>query len=119
MEWILPFVVLLPFVLVVLVAGSGRRAAADHQARRLAVLERKLDLIMDHLGIREPEPDAPAVVIQELLAGRKIQAIKGVPGGDGREPAGGQGRRRGPATAARPALTGAHGPRLASRASPP
>jgi ribosomal protein L7/L12 len=76
MEWILPFVVLLPFALVVLVAGSGRRAAADHQARRLAAVERKLDLVMDHLGIREPEPDAPAAVMQELLAGRKLQAIK-------------------------------------------
>lgn len=76
MEWIVPFAVLLPFVLVVLVSGSGRRAAADHHARRLAVLERKLDLILDHLGIREPEPDAPAVVMQEILAGRKIQAIK-------------------------------------------
>ena len=76
MEWIVPFAVLLPFVLVVLVAGSGRRAAADHHARRLAVIEHKLDLVLDHLGIREPEPDAPAVVLQELLAGRKLQAIK-------------------------------------------
>ena len=76
MEWIVPFAVLLPFVLVVLVAGGGRRAAADHHARRLAVIEHKLDLVLDHLGIREPEPDAPAVVLQELLAGRKLQAIK-------------------------------------------
>ncbi len=76
MEWIVPLVVLAPFVLVMLVAGSGRRAAADHQARRLAVVEHKLDLILDHLGISEPEPDTPAVVLQELLAGRKLQAIK-------------------------------------------
>lgn len=76
MEWIVPLVVLVPFALVALVAGSGRRAAADHHARRLAVIERKLDLVLDHLGIREPEPDAPAVVMQELLAGRKLQAIK-------------------------------------------
>jgi ribosomal protein L7/L12 len=76
MEWILPFVVLLPFVLVVLVAGSGRRAAAEQQSRRLAAIERKLDLVIDHLDIREPEPDAPAAVVQELLAGRKLQAIK-------------------------------------------
>ncbi|MEV4508618.1 ribosomal protein L7/L12 [Dactylosporangium sp. NPDC049525] len=76
MEWIVPFVVLLPFVLVVLVAGSGRRAAADHQSRRLAEIERKLDLVIDHLGIVEPETGAPAAVMQELLAGRKLQAIK-------------------------------------------
>ena len=76
MEWIVPLVVLLPLVLVVLAAGSGRRAAAEHQSRRLAAIERKLDLVMAHLDIREPEPDAPAVVMQELLAGRKLQAIK-------------------------------------------
>ncbi|MET7423540.1 hypothetical protein [Dactylosporangium sp. NPDC005555] len=76
MEWIVPFAVLLPFVLVVLVAGSGRRAAADHHARRLAEIERKLDLVMDHLGIREPEPRVPDAVLRELLAGRRIQAIK-------------------------------------------
>jgi ribosomal protein L7/L12 len=76
MEWFLPFVVLLPFILVVLVAGSGRRAATDHHTRRLAEIERKLDLILDHLGIIGPASDVPAAVVQELLAGRKLQAIK-------------------------------------------
>lgn len=75
MEW-MPLLVLLTVVLVLLVGGSGRRAAANRQARRLAAVERKLDLIMDHLGIREPEPGTPAGVLEELLAGRKIQAIK-------------------------------------------
>ncbi|MEV4825676.1 ribosomal protein L7/L12 [Micromonospora sp. NPDC049274] len=76
MEWTAPFAVVLSLVLVYLVVTSGRRSQADQQARRLAVVERKLDLIMAHLGIREPEPEAPAEVLQELLAGRKIQAIK-------------------------------------------
>jgi ribosomal protein L7/L12 len=76
MEWVVPFAVMLPLVLLVLVVASGRRSAADRQAQRLAAVERKLDLIMTHLGIREPEPDLPAAVLQELLAGRKIQAIK-------------------------------------------
>jgi ribosomal protein L7/L12 len=76
MEWIVPFTVVLPFVLVLMIAVSGRRATADRQARRLAVVERKLDLIMAHLGVHEPEPDVPGPVLQELLAGRKIQAIK-------------------------------------------
>ena len=76
MEWIVPFAVLLPLVLVVLVAGSGRRAAAEYQTRRLAAIERKLDLVIEHLGLQEPGLDAPAAVVQELLAGRKIQAIK-------------------------------------------
>jgi ribosomal protein L7/L12 len=76
MEWVVPFAVMLPLVLLALVVASGRRSAADRQAQRLAAVERKLDLIMTHLGIREPEPDLPAAVLQELLAGRKIQAIK-------------------------------------------
>jgi hypothetical protein len=75
MEW-MPLLVLLPVLLVLLVDGSGRRAAVNRQARRLAAVERRLDLIMEHLGIREPEPEAPAGVLEELLAGRKIQAIK-------------------------------------------
>lgn len=73
MESLLPVVVLLPFILVLLVVGSGRRAAADHQARRLAAIERKLDLVIAHLGLREDEPDA---VMLELLAGRKVHAVK-------------------------------------------
>jgi ribosomal protein L7/L12 len=76
MEWVVPFAVMLPLVLLALVVASGRRSAADRQAQRLAAVERKLDLIMTHLGIREPEPDLPAAVLQELLAGRRIQAIK-------------------------------------------
>jgi ribosomal protein L7/L12 len=76
MEWVVPFAVMLPLVLLALVVASGRRSAADRQAQRVAAVERKLDLIMTHLGIREPEPDLPAAVLQELLAGRKIQAIK-------------------------------------------
>ena len=42
---------------------------------RLAAIERKLDLIMKHQGIVEPRLEEPDVV-QELMQGRKIQAIK-------------------------------------------
>jgi ribosomal protein L7/L12 len=76
MEWLIPFAVMLPFVLVLLVIATGRRAPSEHQARRLAAVEHKLDLIMVHLGIQQPEPDAPGAVLKELLAGHKIQAIK-------------------------------------------
>ncbi|MEU3457397.1 ribosomal protein L7/L12 [Micromonospora sp. NPDC006766] len=75
MEWI-SLLVLLAVLVQLMVSGSGRRAAADRQARQLAAVERKLNLIMDHLGIREPEPGAPARVLEELMAGRKLQAIK-------------------------------------------
>ncbi|MEU8262493.1 hypothetical protein AB0C02_17905 [Micromonospora sp. NPDC048999] len=74
MEWI-SLLVLLAVLGQLMVGGRGRRAA-DRQARQLAAVERKLGLIMDHLGIREPEPDAPATVLEELMAGRKLQAIK-------------------------------------------
>jgi ribosomal protein L7/L12 len=67
---------MLPLTLVALVVANGRRRTVDHQVRRLAAVERKLDLIMAHLDIREPEPDVPGAALQELLAGRKIQAIK-------------------------------------------
>ncbi|MEV1287657.1 ribosomal protein L7/L12 [Micromonospora sp. NPDC049679] len=67
---------MLPLVLVLLVLASGRRAPTEQQARRLAAVEQKLDLIMVHLGIQASEPDAPGAVLQELRAGRKIQAIK-------------------------------------------
>ena len=76
MEWAVPFAVMLPLMVAALVVASGRRGTVDRQAQRLAAVERKLDLIMTHLGIREPEPDIPGAVLQELLAGRKIQAIK-------------------------------------------
>jgi ribosomal protein L7/L12 len=51
--------------------GQERRATAI----RLAAIERKLDLIMKHHGIIEPRTEEPDVV-QELMQGRKIQAIK-------------------------------------------
>jgi ribosomal protein L7/L12 len=73
MDWLLPFAVMSPLILVLLIVALGRRSPGADQARRLAAVERKLDLVMAHLGIHEPEPDA---VLRELRAGRKIQAIK-------------------------------------------
>jgi hypothetical protein len=52
-----------------------RRDEAERTGRRLAAIERKLQLVIDHLGIAEPQPAMPDVV-RELDAGRKIQAIK-------------------------------------------
>jgi ribosomal protein L7/L12 len=42
---------------------------------RLARIERKLELIMHHLGLVEPEPELPEV-LRQLEHGRKIHAIK-------------------------------------------
>jgi ribosomal protein L7/L12 len=45
------------------------------KARRLAAIERKLQLVMDHLGVVEQQPAMPDVV-RQLECGKKIQAIK-------------------------------------------
>lgn len=50
----------------------GRMSLAD---RRAARIERKLDRIVDHLGLRERDPRM-AEVLTLLRAERKIQAIK-------------------------------------------
>jgi ribosomal protein L7/L12 len=75
MERVVP-AVMSSLLLVALVIACGRRGAVDREARRLAAVERKLDLIMTHLGVREPASDVPGDILQELLAGRKVHAIK-------------------------------------------
>jgi hypothetical protein len=65
MEWIVPFAVFLPLMLILVTVVSGRRPTIDRKALRLASVERKLDLIMAHLEIREPEPDIPGPVLRE------------------------------------------------------
>ncbi|WP_433607397.1 ribosomal protein L7/L12 [Dactylosporangium sp. CA-139114] len=73
MVWIVP----VAFFVVLLLGLTLRRGGPDPSAaRRLAAIERKLDLIMENLGIQEPVPDAHPMVLQELQQGRKIQAIK-------------------------------------------
>src|SRR5262245_52198566 len=66
--------VILAVGLAMVAAGSSGKDRRD-TAIRLATIERKLDLIMKHQGIVEPRIEAPDVV-QELMQGRKIQAIK-------------------------------------------
>lgn len=58
-------------LIVALQAGKSTKP----EAKRLAVIERKLQLVMDHLGIVEPEVDMPDVV-RALEQGNKIEAIK-------------------------------------------
>jgi ribosomal protein L7/L12 len=50
----------------------GANAERD---RKLAMMDRRLRLIMEHLDIREPASDLHPV-LRELEDGRKIQAIK-------------------------------------------
>ena len=58
-----------------LVVGSSWTAAGSNNGRRLARLERKVDLILKHLGI-DPNQGVNLEVRELMKAGQKIQAIK-------------------------------------------
>lgn len=63
------------FVLLVLgwISADGHRRTQAHELRRL---ERKLDVVMGHLGLAEPEPAGMAEVDELVRAGKKVEAIK-------------------------------------------
>ncbi|QYN38101.1 hypothetical protein K1T35_13215 [Pseudonocardia sp. DSM 110487] len=61
--------------LVAVTASTGRREAERRQMRRLALVERKLDAVLDHLGVEVPEPHMEQVEVL-LGQGKTIQAIK-------------------------------------------
>ncbi|MEU0806089.1 ribosomal protein L7/L12 [Streptomyces sp. NPDC005970] len=62
-------------VMVIAVLGSAVERKIDKLNRRTAQLTRKVDLILDHLGIQEPQPELAPV--RALLAeGKKIHAVK-------------------------------------------
>ncbi|MGW5660020.1 ribosomal protein L7/L12 [Streptomyces sp. NPDC003758] len=63
-------------VFALLVAGfAGVEARIKRTDRRMARVERKLDLVLDHLGLHEADPDLERVAAL-LLDGKNIQAIK-------------------------------------------
>jgi hypothetical protein len=74
MDFWLPMV---GFVILIVVALTSSRSSAKTPAldRRLARIERRLDLITKRLEIEESEPPVPGVV-EQLEQGKKIQAIK-------------------------------------------
>ncbi|MER0480189.1 ribosomal protein L7/L12 [Streptomyces sp. Edi2] len=63
-----------------LIGGSGFARASDLRAKRqdlrLRRLERKVDLLLAHAGISEPEDPRMAELDALLAQGKKIQAIK-------------------------------------------
>ncbi|MER5403755.1 ribosomal protein L7/L12 [Streptomyces sp. NPDC002769] len=65
------------FVLAMIVFASyaGMEGRLGRTDRRIARVERKLDLILDHLGIQQAEPELEQVVAL-VRDGRKVQAIK-------------------------------------------
>ncbi|MGB2570793.1 hypothetical protein ACPFP2_20420 [Micromonospora citrea] len=66
---------LLALGLALLVAQSTGPGRRDATALRLAEIERRLDLVMRHLGVVDPGPALPGVR-EHLTRGEKIKAIK-------------------------------------------
>jgi hypothetical protein len=58
-----------------LIVGSSWTAVAKYNWRRLGRLERKIDLILTHLGL-DPYQGVNLEVMELMKAGQKIQAIK-------------------------------------------
>ncbi|MGW1956036.1 ribosomal protein L7/L12 [Streptomyces sp. NPDC001920] len=63
------------FVAVALVMLLGVESRMGRADKRVARVERKLDLIMDHLGLRDEDPRMDEVVAL-AREGKKIPAIK-------------------------------------------
>lgn len=72
--WIVLPLILLAAALGILLAG-GRAREREQADRRLAAVERKLDLVLGRLGVAEPPPEEPDVVAH-LERGETIPAIK-------------------------------------------
>ncbi|ELS54781.1 ribosomal protein L7/L12 [Streptomyces viridochromogenes] len=68
-------IAVLLFVLVGLGAVLTIQSRVSQADQRVARVERKLDLIIDHLGLRHEDPRMGEVVAL-LRDGKKIQAIK-------------------------------------------
>jgi len=57
--------------------GSVKREADRTRDARLARVEAKLDLLLQHAGLQyDPVKDVPGAVLEALRAGKKIEAIK-------------------------------------------
>ncbi|GIJ35882.1 hypothetical protein ACIBQ2_29465 [Micromonospora sediminimaris] len=65
---------LLALVVGLLLAQAPSRREVARTAYRLTELERRLTLVMDHLGVADTDP-LPPVVREHLARGNKIKAI--------------------------------------------
>jgi hypothetical protein len=73
-SWIL-LIVGVPALLILLTESSSAARRQRDNGVRLTRIERKLQLVVDHLGIVEPEPALPEV-LRHLENGKKILAVK-------------------------------------------
>ncbi|MFI1156402.1 ribosomal protein L7/L12 [Streptomyces sioyaensis] len=71
---------LLPGIALLLVSIAMVASATDRRSktldRRLQRLEHKVDLLLAHAGVAEPEDPRMAEIDELLTQGKKIQAIK-------------------------------------------
>ncbi|AZS72071.1 hypothetical protein DDE74_14930 [Streptomyces lydicus] len=75
MDSVLPVVIaLLVLAAIMLVSATDRRSKSLE--RRLRQLEGKVDLLLAHAGVEEPQDARMAEIDQLLTQGKKIQAIK-------------------------------------------
>ena len=65
----------LVLVLLLCVLGSSASGMRRNDAWRLGRLERKIDLILTHLGL-DPNHGVDAEIAAQMKAGNKIQAIR-------------------------------------------
>ena len=73
MESVLLSAVLVLIALFFLSSPSGKIVSVE---RRLARLERKVDLLLGHLGVEEPQIPGMERVHELIRQGKKIEAIK-------------------------------------------
>ncbi|GIG86885.1 hypothetical protein [Plantactinospora endophytica] len=72
--WVAPVVVLLLLVLLTVESASATQRHRESTAR-IRRVERKLDLVLDHLGLTDSEPALPQI-LAHLEQGRKVAAVK-------------------------------------------
>ncbi|MFI2188965.1 ribosomal protein L7/L12 [Streptomyces sioyaensis] len=74
MDSLLPGIALLVLAIGTVASGTDRRSKTLE--RRLQRLEKKVDLLLAHAGVAEPEDPRMAEIDDLLTQGKKIQAIK-------------------------------------------
>ncbi|MCF3175085.1 ribosomal protein L7/L12 [Streptomyces sioyaensis] len=74
MDSLLPGIALLVLAIGMVASGTDRRSKTLE--RRLQRLEKKVDLLLAHAGVAEPEDPRMAEIDELLAQDKKIQAIK-------------------------------------------
>ncbi|TJZ56036.1 hypothetical protein FCH28_12305 [Streptomyces piniterrae] len=76
MDNFFPWIVLVLLVVSSAATGAGASQRAKMLDRRIQRLERKVDVLLTHLGAQEPADPGMAEIDELLRKGKKIEAIK-------------------------------------------